>query len=150
MSDFKRIKKKPRAAAKPPRKEIKMTIYGRKITDEDMLNIASYMDDEIREHLNFELAPCTNEEYIAAYIEQDPELLDILKNEFDFDPDGDEDRAEIEALAEEIRDADTWTDDLLDKLRELAEIAGLDSDNYAEPYELCIDIQKALDIDLGE
>lgn len=150
MSDFKRIKKKPRAAEKPPRKEIKMTIYGRKITDEDMLNIASYMDDEIREHLNFELAPCTNEEYIAAYIEQDPELLDILKNEFDFDPDGDENRAEIEALAEEIRDADTWTDDLLNKLRELAEIAGLDSDNYAEPYELCIDIQKALDIDLGE
>lgn len=32
-----------------------------------MANIADYMDDVIREQLNFELAPCTCEQFIAEY-----------------------------------------------------------------------------------
>ena len=62
-----------------------MTVFGRKITNEDMSNIASYMDDEIRERLNSELAPCGNEEFIAAYLEEDPEFIEILKDEFEFE-----------------------------------------------------------------
>lgn len=61
-----------------------MTIYGRTITDEDMRNIADYMDDTIREELHSKLAPCTNEEFLRAYIDRDPDILDILRNEFDF------------------------------------------------------------------
>jgi hypothetical protein len=61
-----------------------MTIYGRKITQDDMDNIATYMDDEIRERLHFELAPCEPEEFLAAYLEKDPEFEEMLEREFDF------------------------------------------------------------------
>lgn len=61
-----------------------MTIYGRAITNDDMRNIAEYMDDEIREELHGKLAPCSNEEFLQAYIGRDPDILDILRNEFDF------------------------------------------------------------------
>lgn len=66
--------------------ESTMTIYGRKITQEDMDTIATYMDDEIREHLNFELAPCSPEEFLRAYIDEanDEDFMDILRREFDF------------------------------------------------------------------
>ena len=47
-----------------------MTIHGRKITDEDMKNIATYMDDEIREELHSKLAPCSHEEFIDAYLDK--------------------------------------------------------------------------------
>ncbi len=62
-----------------------MTIYGRKITQDDMDNIATYMDDEIRERLHFELAPCKPEEFLAAYMEKDPEFEELLEREFDFE-----------------------------------------------------------------
>jgi hypothetical protein len=61
-----------------------MTIYERKITQDDMDNIATYMDDEIRERLHFELAPCEPEEFLAAYLENDPEFEEMLEREFDF------------------------------------------------------------------
>lgn len=62
-----------------------MTIYGRKIMDEDMRNIATYMDDEIREELHGELAPCEHEEFIAAYLERDEDFEELLEQEFDFE-----------------------------------------------------------------
>lgn len=61
-----------------------MTIYGRRITDKDMSNIASYMDDDIREDLHGDLAPCSNEEFINEYLKRDPEFMDLLKTEFEF------------------------------------------------------------------
>lgn len=64
-----------------------MTIYGRKIGKEDMDIIATYMNDEIREEIHAEHAPCTPDEFIAAYLEEDPEFIDLLKREFDFDGD---------------------------------------------------------------
>lgn len=64
-----------------------MTVYRKAIDERMMATIASYMDDEIREDLNFKLAPCTHEEFITAYLERDPEFLVLLENEFDFDAD---------------------------------------------------------------
>lgn len=61
-----------------------MTIYGRMITNDDMENIAGYMDDEIRERLHSELAPCTHEDFIAAYLREDPDFEDLLRRKFDF------------------------------------------------------------------
>lgn len=37
------------------------------LTDEETLNIASYMIDEYREYLHNKIAPCTNEEFIYEY-----------------------------------------------------------------------------------
>ena len=61
-----------------------MTIYGKKITQEDMDVIGSYMNDEIREDLHADLAPCTPEEFLNAYLERDPDFLNLLENEFYF------------------------------------------------------------------
>lgn len=129
-----------------------MTFFGRKITDDDMMNFAEYMDDDIREDLHMKLAPCTPEEFLRAYFDRDPDFLDLLESQFAFDEDGipEADEEEVKSTAEEIRRADTWTDDLLDKLRWLADVAGIDHTKYAEPYNLCIDIQNALGVDLGE
>ena len=45
-------------------------------------DIVSYMDDDIREDLHIHMAPCTNKEFVEAYIARDDNLLDILRNEF--------------------------------------------------------------------
>lgn len=40
--------------------------------------VASYMDDDIREELHVELCPCSNEEFLARYLERDPDFKKIL------------------------------------------------------------------------
>ena len=37
--------------------------------------IESYMNDEIRERLHSELAPCTEQEFFDRYIEEDPNFM---------------------------------------------------------------------------
>lgn len=62
-----------------------MTIFGREISKADMDNIATYMNDDIREQLHSDIAPCTHEEFIAAYIERDPKFEEFLESEFNFE-----------------------------------------------------------------
>lgn len=57
----------------------------KKITDSTMEVIASYMDDEIIEELNFKMAPCTNEKFLKAYVERVPDFSELLENEFSID-----------------------------------------------------------------
>ena len=38
----------------------------------DWYVIVGYMDDDIREKLHFELAPCSNETFLKRYFEFDP------------------------------------------------------------------------------
>lgn len=64
--------------------EIGMTIYGRAITQKDMDVIGTYMDDDIRETVHFELAPCTPEEFLTRYLELDPDFEELLTQEFEF------------------------------------------------------------------
>lgn len=61
-----------------------MTRYGENYElKQDMLDvIATYMDDDIREGLHFDIAPCSPEEFLKKYIELDPDFEDILKSEF--------------------------------------------------------------------
>lgn len=44
--------------------------------------IAVLMDDEIREKVHFELAPCSNEEFLKRYCELDPRFASVLGSEF--------------------------------------------------------------------
>jgi len=66
------------------KEEMKMKRYNEeiKIDNELMSTIASYMDDEIRETVHAELAPCTNEEFLDRYTDLDPEFVSLLKSEF--------------------------------------------------------------------
>ncbi len=40
-------------------------------------SIASYMNDDIREQVHFELAPCTATEFMERYLELDEEFAEI-------------------------------------------------------------------------
>lgn len=53
-----------------------------KISQSLMDIIASYMDDDIRERVHFELAPCAPEEFLIRYIELDPDFETLLWSEF--------------------------------------------------------------------
>lgn len=54
----------------------------KKISNETMDTIASYMNDDIREELHFKLAPCNNRTFLEVYCKRDPEFTELLKNEF--------------------------------------------------------------------
>lgn len=51
--------------------------------------IATYMNDNIREKVHFELAPCEPLDFLRRYLEldKDPDFRDILENEFNIYPD---------------------------------------------------------------
>lgn len=52
------------------------------ISNELMDTIGSHMDDEIREDVHAELAPCTAEEFLTRYLELDPLFAELLEIEF--------------------------------------------------------------------
>lgn len=54
------------------------------LTIDELSVIATYMDNDIREKVHFELAPCTPYEFLKRYCELDENFIDILENEFHF------------------------------------------------------------------
>lgn len=44
--------------------------------------IVNLMNDEIRERVAFELAPCTEEEFLKRYLEIDHDFQNVLDTEF--------------------------------------------------------------------
>lgn len=52
------------------------------IDQELMDTIATYMNDEIRERVHFELAPCSPKEFLKRYLELDADFAELLYNEF--------------------------------------------------------------------
>lgn len=61
-----------------------MTRYGEEytLTQEDLDVIATYMNDEIRENLHFDMAPCTPEAFLKAYVKEDLGFEELLESEF--------------------------------------------------------------------
>lgn len=58
-----------------------------KNNDNIMSAIVALMDDETRERVHFELAPCSNESFLKRYCELVPEFEKILKDEFSIELD---------------------------------------------------------------
>lgn len=56
--------------------------YDLHISKEEMDALVNYMDDDIRESVHLELAPCTHEEFVLRYIELDPEFEKVIDQEF--------------------------------------------------------------------
>lgn len=54
----------------------------KKLTNEIMEAIVVLMNDEKREQVHNELAPCEHDEFLCRYVELDPEFENILKSEF--------------------------------------------------------------------
>jgi hypothetical protein len=44
--------------------------------------IASYMNDDARETVHAELAPCTNSEFLTRYLDLDPDFRQLLIEQF--------------------------------------------------------------------
>ncbi len=61
-----------------------MERYGKEfqLSQDDLDVIATYMDDDIRERLHGELAPCEPEEFLKAYVKEDPDFKALLLSEF--------------------------------------------------------------------
>lgn len=57
------------------------------ISQERMDTIGTYMDDDIREQVHGELAPCTPEEFLIRYTKLDTDFEDLLWSEFRIDMD---------------------------------------------------------------
>ena len=55
------------------------------ISQKTMDAIAIYMDNEIREKVHYELAPCDPEMFLRRYLELDPDFENVLKTEFSID-----------------------------------------------------------------
>lgn len=53
-----------------------------KIDQKTMDAISVYMDDDKRERVHFELAPCDPEEFLKRYLELDPDFKNVLESEF--------------------------------------------------------------------
>lgn len=54
------------------------------VLEQDLMDIiASYMDDDMREQVHAELAPCTPEKFLKRYCELDENFVQLLKSEFD-------------------------------------------------------------------
>ena len=58
-------------------------------------------------------------------------------------------RMETEELIEAIQEADTWYEDTIDMLKELAERVGIEPDEYTELDKLAEAVQKAVGTDIG-
>lgn len=52
------------------------------LTQDLMDAIVVIMDDEIREKIHCALAPCTPEDFLKAYVKENPDFEDFLYSEF--------------------------------------------------------------------
>ena len=61
-----------------------MLRYGEKLDlNKDLWDaIVGYMDDDIRENVHNDLAPCSEEEFLDEYVNRDPEFEKLLHEEF--------------------------------------------------------------------
>ena len=61
-----------------------MLRYGEKFNlDKNLLDaLVTYMNDDIREDVHFDLAPCSEEEFLDAYVKRDTEFEKLLHEEF--------------------------------------------------------------------
>lgn len=52
------------------------------LTQEELDVIATYMNDDIREDIAFDLDSCTPEEFLKEYVNRDEVFEELLKSEF--------------------------------------------------------------------
>ena len=52
------------------------------VTQRELDIIAEYMDDCLREYVEFHFSPCTPGKFLREYIRREPSFEDVLKREF--------------------------------------------------------------------
>lgn len=59
----------------------------REVNQVTLDEIATYMNDDIREQVHAELAPCTPENFLTRYLQLDCEFINLLLSEFNIEID---------------------------------------------------------------
>lgn len=57
---------------------MKIKINGHSMSKNLLADLVYLMDDSIREEVHRQLAPCSADEFMSAYLELDPDFLDTL------------------------------------------------------------------------
>ena len=52
------------------------------LSQDELDVIATYMDDDIRESVAFDLSPCTPNQFLRGYVSRDKHFEELLKSEF--------------------------------------------------------------------
>lgn len=52
------------------------------VTQRELDIIAEYMDDCLREYVEFHFSPCSPGKFLLEYIKREPSFEDVLKREF--------------------------------------------------------------------
>ena len=52
------------------------------LSQDELDVIATYMDDDIRESVAFDLSPCTPNQFLREYVSRDEHFEELLKSEF--------------------------------------------------------------------
>lgn len=55
------------------------------ISDEVMEMLEIYMNDELREKVHYNIAPCTNDEFLKEYYKLDVTFVEFVQKEFGLD-----------------------------------------------------------------
>ena len=58
------------------------------LTQQELDVIATYMNDDIRENVAFDLSPCTPCEFLREYVNRDERFEELLKSEFGIEMEG--------------------------------------------------------------
>lgn len=74
----------------------------KKLTNEIMEAIEVLMNNEKREQVHNELAPCDHDDFLRRYVELDPEFENILKSEFSIDFDELQEDAEYDNFKKKV------------------------------------------------
>lgn len=79
---YKQVKREQTNKTKQESKQMTKNNKVFELTQEELDVIATYMNDDIREDVAFDLDSCTPEEFLKEYVNRDEDFEELLKSEF--------------------------------------------------------------------
>lgn len=79
---YKQVKREQTNKTKQESKKMTKNNKVFELTQEELDVIATYMNDDIREDVAFDLDSCTPEEFLKEYVSRDEDFEELLRTEF--------------------------------------------------------------------
>lgn len=79
---YKQVKRDKTNKTKQESKQMTKNNKVFELTQEELDVIATYMNDDIREDVAFDLDSCTPEEFLKEYVSRDEDFEELLRTEF--------------------------------------------------------------------
>lgn len=90
-------------------------------------DIVNYMEDEFRENVHYDLAPCTNREFLLEYCERDASFPTFLEQRYDIVMPYDLDFPYMSLDELESLDGLTFSFDELEQIEQLEKVSDVES-----------------------